>query len=315
MDKNSIIKAKRLFAGAKIGLVTLSAPEAAQNPDRVDRGILRLKDFGFEVVLSKYALSQTHGHLAASPHLLAEDFNKFIRDDSIEAIICTGGGTNANRLLPFIDYDYFKTHPKVVMGMSNPTVLLNALTAKSGIITFHGPVLVWNFGDPDMSDFIINSFKEVVVNPKDKYLFPKKGEWKWIKKGRANGRLLGGNLWSLQSLIGTPYEPDWEGSILFWEDIAKEPKRLDAMLMHLKLAGVFEKISGMVIGELVLCETKEDSLSIEEIILEITQEYNFPILHGVRLGHTAEKITLPVGGAASLNSDDGVFMLTDTAVE
>jgi muramoyltetrapeptide carboxypeptidase len=305
---------RRLRRGDTIGLVTVSAPEAAEHPQNVDKGINHLKSLGFNVKPGRYAFSNEHGHLANKPILLAEDLNNMFMDPNIAGILCTGGGTNANRTLPYIDYEIIGKNPKIFVGMSNPTIILNAITSMTGLITFHGPALVWNWGG-EMPDYTETSFLKITTNKKTLGQFPKNTAWDFIKPGKAKGRLFGGNLWSVQSLIGTQYEPSWNGAIFFWEDIAKEPKRIDAMLTHFKLAGVFEQISGMVIGELVGCSPQGSSLDINEIVLELTKEFDFPILSGICFGHTDEKLTLPIGANVSLNSQDGTFSLVESVVK
>ena len=314
MNHHSIIKPNRLSKGNKLGIVTLSAPEAAENPERVEQGIRTLQQLGFEVVLSPHALAMERGHLADDPLLLAEDVNAMFADPTINGIICSGGGTNANRLLPLVDYSLISQNPKVFVGMSNPTVILNAIFAKTGLVTFHGPVLVWNFGAEKMPEYSLKSFEQTTMNNEPIGPIPISGDWEFLKPGFAIGRLIGGNLWSLQSLIGTEFEPNWNGAILFWEDIAKEPKRLDAMLTHFLLAGVFDKISGMIIGELVLCDAKGGSLSLKDIIIDLLQGYDFPVLAGVRFGHTDEKLTIPIGALAHIDSQEDSFEILDNAV-
>lgn len=312
--KQELIKPQHLTPGDNLGIVTLSAPEAADNPERVDRGIRYLKSLGFNIRFAKNSLSSTKTYLASDPEVLAEDLNLLFSDKSIKGIICSGGGTNANRLLPYLDYSTIRENPKIIVGMSNPTVVLNAIYAKTCLETFHGPVLVWNFGEEKVPDYTKNSFLTTTMKTEIIGEIPESGNWQFIKPGIAEGKLIGGNLWSLQSLLGTKFEPNWDNSILFWEDIAKEPRRLDAILSHFSLAGVFEKIVGMVIGELVLCDSEAKSLSVEQIILDLVKEYNFPILSGVRLGHTEEKLTLPIGITASINSEKELFSILESSV-
>ncbi len=305
---------EHLSRGDTIGLITVSAPEPAENPTNLEAGIARLQALGFELKFGKYTLANNHGHLANKPQLLAQDLNDMFRDPSVAGILCTGGGTNANRILPFLDYALIRENPKILVGMSNPTVIFNAITAKTGLVTFHGPALVWNWGG-QMPEYTEKSFVETTMGDEIIGQLPKSGAWKFIKSGKAEGRLIGGNLWSIQSLLGTPYEPSWTGVIFFWEDIAKEPKRIDAMLTHFKLARVFEKISGMVIGELVGCSSNGASLDVRDIVLELTNEYSFPILSGVRFGHTDEKLTLPIGATASIDSDNVLFAVEQVVVQ
>lgn len=297
-----------LKTGDTIGLVTLSAPEAGEFSTNVDKGIAALQELGFKVKLSKHALDSEKGYLANDPELLAEDLNGLFADKSISGIVCTGGGTNANRLLPFVDYDLIAQNPKAIVGMSNPTVLFNAITSRTGLVTFHGPALVWNWGGT-MPIYTKEAFKRVLMDGGRPIALPKSGDWQYVKTGKAVGKLLGGNLWSLQSLLGTQYEPKWEDAIFFWEDIGKEPRRLDAMLTHFKLCGVFDKIKGMIVGELVNCSDEGNVITLSEMLKELTAGHTFPILTGVRFGHTDEKLTLPIGAQATIDSARDSFII------
>jgi muramoyltetrapeptide carboxypeptidase len=308
------LKPKHLSAGNKLGVVTVSAPEAAENPECVKKGIAALNRLGFEVALAPHALASQKGHIAADAIPLAQDVNAMFADPQISGMICSGGGTNSNRLLPFLDYALIRQHPKVIMGLSNPTVVLNAIHAKTGLMTFHGPALVWDFGADAIPAYTMSAFRKAVMDPEPVGIIPVSGDWVFLKPGKASGKLLGGNLWSLLSVLGTEYEPDWNGAILFWEDVGKEPRRIDAMLTHFKLAGIFEKIAGMVVGELVECDASGPSLTVDEIVLDLLKDYRFPVLSGVRLGHTDEKLTLPIGVQAAIDSETSSFTILESAV-
>lgn len=138
-----------------------------------------------------------------------------------------------------------------------------------------------------------------------------------LRPGHARGRLVGGNLSSLQVLLGTSYEPEWAGRILFWEDIFEEPHNLDTKLMHMRTVGVFDKIAGMIVGTLVECEEREfDGVpSVAEIVLHHAKGYEFPILHEVNIGHTRDKLTIPLGVMASIDSTDMPLAILEAGVD
>jgi muramoyltetrapeptide carboxypeptidase len=305
-----------LQAGDRVALVTVSAPEAARNPDRVDMGVSSLRGLGLDPILFPHALADTGSYLAASPLKLAADINQAFSDPSIAGIICTGGGTNANRILPYLDYELIAAHPKVFMGMSNVSVVLNAIYARANLVTFHGPVLVWNFGAPEgLTPLTLGSFMKTVWMAVPPGRLPREGvSGHFLRPGSASGRVVGGNLWTIQSLLGTPYEPNWKGAIFLWEDIGKEPKRLDAVLTHFRLAGIFDKIVGMVIGRLVACDASDPSIKMKEILLEVTNGYDFPILYDVLFGHTDDKLVLPIGGLATIDSSSKTLSIDEAVV-
>lgn len=314
--KAPVILPPRLERGDQVALVTVSAPEAAQNPHWVERGLNYLRQLDLKPLLFPRALANEKTYLADEPSAMADDIHAAFRDPGIKALICTGGGTNANRLLPHLDYELIRSHPKAFIGMSNPTAILNAIYVLSGLVTFHGPVLVWNFGAPDgLTPFTLASFRQVLWRAEPPGPLPDvHRSWKFLKGGTARGRLVGGNLWTLQSLLGTPYMPDWDGTILFWEDVAKEPKRLDAVLTHFRHAGVFDRIVGMVVGRCAGCESREPSLTLRQVVEELTAEYSFPVLYDVCFGHTDDKLTLPIGAMATLDSATNTFAIDQAAV-
>jgi len=308
------LRPSRLTPGATIGIVSVSAPEPVTEPEWYDRGRAYLSELGYGIRASASVVTR-HGYMSAPEEQLARELVDQFRDPEIAAIICAGGGTNANRLLRHLDFEAIAEHPKIFIGSSNPTVLLNAIHARSGLVTFHGPAVVWNFGKPGgLTDYTEANLRAVLVEPRERTVFEPRPEWRWLCPGRTQGPLLGGNLISLQCLLGTPFEPDWDGSILFWEDIGKSTNRLDLMLTHFRDAGVFDRIGGMVIGKLVSCDAPEGGQSLEEMMEEVLQGYTFPVLAGVEFGHTDDKLTLPIGGRAELDSDEALFALVESVV-
>lgn len=191
--------------------------------------------------------------------------------------------------------------------MSNPTVLLNAITARTGLITFHGPSVVWDFGAEGGTPELTNDhFWGLLESHERTYELPVQKGWRWLRDGALSGPIVGGNLASVQGLLGTPYEPDWDGAVFVWEDVAKPVNRLDMMLTHFRDAGVFEHISGMVVGKLVSCEPS-DGVTYDEMLLDLLSGSNFPILTEVPFGHTAEKITLPIGARLTATPSSDVL--------
>ena len=304
----NIVNPKHLKQGDTIGIVTCSSPEPNWHKERFEKGLDIIKEMGFRVVIGENTFKK-RTYMAGTGRERAEDINKMFADPKIDAIICAGGGVSANRVVPYLDFDLIAKNPKIFMGISNPAILLNAIFSKTGLVTFHGPTIIWDFGSEKglnqyTKEYLLRSLTDdtnAIGRITPSY------EWKIFKDGKGKGRLMGGHLTTIQSVLGTVYSPDWENSIFFWEEVNKEPHIIDAMLTHFKLAGVFDKISGMIIGELVNCEEKKypEALKIEEIIEDICGDYDFPILYGVKLGHTVEKITIPIGVMATLELHNG----------
>lgn len=288
------VRPKPLTSGATIGVLSVSAPEPFANAKSFNRGIAVLKERGYEVVLSTHTAEQ-RGYVTADAATLAADLHELFENNRVSAVICAGGGVNANRLLHYLSWDIIRDHPKIMLGVSNPTVLLNAITARANLITFHGPSVVWDFGAEGGAPELTSSHAwGVLENLGHTYDVPAGDDWQWLRNGELSGRVIAGNLASLQGLIGTPYEPDWDNAVLVWEDVAKPVNRLDMMLTHFRDAGVFDRISGMIVGKLVSCEPS-NGITYDEMLLDLLREDEFPILSEVPFGHTAEKITLPIG--------------------
>lgn len=294
-----------LEASAAIGVVSVAAPEPVTEPAFFQRGLQALRSSGHEVVLAEHTLSQI-GYRSGSAESLAADIHSLFLNPDIGAVLCAGGGINANRLTRYLDFGLIASHPKPFVGVSNPTILLNAVTARTGLITFHGPSVVWDFGSENgMPEATWSEFWKLLSMTDGTYTVAESAEWEWVRRGQFTGRIFGGNLTSIQGLLGTPNEPDWNGAILFWEDIAKPINRLDMMLTHFRDAGVFDKISGMVVGQLVACEPS-DGVGLKAMLLDCLDAHAFPVLTGVPFGHTSEKVTLPVGARLSANPGEGM---------
>jgi muramoyltetrapeptide carboxypeptidase len=309
-----IIKPPHLKKGQTIGVVSVSSPDAFVESERFHRGVQSIKNRGFEMKIGSFT-EKRHGYLCGTEIEMAEDLNSMFSDHSVSAIFCAGGGTNANRLLRHLDYELIRANPKIFVGVSNPSVLLNAVYAQTGLVTFHGPTVVWNFGAPmGLTEYTQRHFWPTIESPLIPANIEPTSGWKWFRQGLATGRLVGGNLASIQGLLGTPWEPEWKDSIFFWEDVAKPTNRLDMALTHFRDAGVFEKISGMVVGSLVECDPPEGGQTLDEILTDLVGEFDFPVLSGVDFGHTDDKATLALGVEARIDSNSGEFALLESAV-
>lgn len=297
------IKSEKLLTGDCIGIVSVAAPEADEQKERFERGINYIKEKGYNVILSKH-LFENNGYITSTPKNMAEDLMDLFKNEKVKCILCAGGGLNANILLQYIDFDVIKNNPKPFVGVSNPTVLLNAIYAMTGVITFHGPAIVWDFGEEEgLCKFTdAHLWEELCNGDKEHTITDDSHEWRILKEGTAEGDLVGGNLISIQTLLGTRYEHNWENKILIWEDICKSIEKLDLMITHFKDAGVFNKIKGMIIGKLVECEPSDERIF--EMVLERTSEYDFPIIANVPFGHTQDKLTLPIGATACFDTNE-----------
>ena len=291
---------KQLKKGDTVGIISVSSPVSK---NVLQKSIEYLENIGFAVKTGKNVLA-SNGYMAGSIEQRIEDFHNMLKDNTVKAIFCSYGGTSAIQLLPYIDYNLFKDNPKIFVGLSDPSILSIALNTKTNIPTFHGPT-GYNFGEGGMTQYTENYFLKVLTNNAPLGIISE-SKWECIKDGKSEGIVIGGNLSILQTLLGTEYEPDWENKILFWEDLFVEPHIIDSILTQFKISGIFDKINGMIIGTLVECNEEEFEIteSITDIIKRITKEYSFPIISNVDLGHTDNKLTIPIGTKITMLSND-----------
>jgi muramoyltetrapeptide carboxypeptidase len=212
-------------------------------------------------------------------------------------------------------------HPKALIGYSDITALLLALHAKTGLVTFHGPNAAseWNPTNVSWLQRILWQGEQASFeNPLDKgdLLAPVRHRVRTLVPGKARGKLLGGNLTVLTALLGSPYLPDFSGSILFLEDIDEAPYRIDRMLVQLKLAGVLDRLSGFVWGNCTRCGPGEGfgSLTIPDVLADHIVPLGIPAYSGAMFGHIAQQFTLPVGVEVELDADAGRLRMLESAV-
>jgi muramoyltetrapeptide carboxypeptidase len=313
-------KPKRLQPGNTIGLIAPSSNAWEDHEIYFAMDVLR--SFGFKVKAGKY-LFQRHGYLAGQDKERAWDLNAMFADQSVDGIVCLRGGYGSPRILPLLDYSLIAANPKVFLGYSDVTALLNAIYARSGLVTFHGPIAKQNF-----SDYTLENFKRVLFAPqanielakpplfeKTEGRAEKDNRLTVITPGKASGQLIGGNLSLMNKLVGSPYEPDYQGKLLFLEDVEEAPYRIDGMLTHLRLAGRLNKLAGVVFGKCTDCEASGPaSLSVEQVLKDRLGDLGIPVLSGVMIGHIEDMATIPVGVMATLDTSKERLFLDEVAV-
>ena len=287
-DSKKVIKPLRLKQGSNIAL---TAPAGAiWEKNAIVNFKNTLLDAGFRVIEGK-TLYQQYGFLAGNDDTRAKEINEFFSNKNIDGIFCMRGGWGCARLFDKLDYNMIAKNPKVLLGFSDITSLLLALYAKTGLVGFHGPT-----GNSSWNDFTKKYFKQTIMDA-NAVNYISQDETTTIYTGKAQGKLLGGNLSVFCSLIGTPYFPDCDGAILFLEEVDEEPFRIDRMLTQLKQCGVLNKISGFVFGVCNKCiaEEPKKAFTFEEIIKQHIVPLKIPSFIGADFGHTKNKFTLPIG--------------------
>ena len=298
---NYVILPSKLQKGDTVGIVSPSNPVTEDLKPQFDKGVSFLRSLGFEVSLGRNAL-KIDDYSAGTPEGKGEDINSMFANLEIKAIICSQGGENANSCLPFLDWNIIKSNPKIFLGISDITVLLNAIYHKTGMITFHGNDVIWGFGS-EHSEYDEQEFTERLVEGKTGKI-NRNSEWATVREGIAEGRLVGGNLHSLMKANGTECFPDFDGKILFLEAYEITPAGCDSVFHQLKQIGIFDKIEGAIVGYIYSMQTSKKPIAqMEDILLKTTKEYGFPILKVNDFGHNCPNTVLPVGAKVKIDSD------------
>jgi muramoyltetrapeptide carboxypeptidase len=310
-----IVKPKRLRPGETIGIIS-----PASSPDdliRINNGVQYLEKLGYRVEVGKNVGLQT-GYLAGSDQERLNDLHDMFRNKNVKAIFTVRGGYGSGRLLDKIDYKLIKNNPKIFVGYSDINALQMAFLVKTGLVTFAGPMVAVDFHE-EVSNFTEEVFWRTITSEKKigKLKNPKNEKFYLLNKGKAQGRILGGNLSMLSSLMGTEYLPKLNGAILLLEDVNEAPYRIDRMLNQFRLAKVFKQISGIILGHFVDCceaDPNKRTFSLNEVIIDYFQNLKLPVLYNVKHGHIKDNITIPYGTKCVLNASRGYIEIMENAV-
>lgn len=312
---NDIIVPRRLKKGDNIGIVSPSKHLDEEGIFMLKRAVKQIELFGLKVTFGKNAfMVDKYGYSAGSPQERAEDINNMFADTGISAIWCSQGGHSANSILDLLNFDLIQKNPKIFIGLSDITILLNVINKKTGLITFHGPD---PRGYPQDETFATQYAHEEFV---DRLMNAKIGQirkistWKTIRNGSCRGILIGGNLHSLLKLAGTEYFPDVKNKILLLEGYQIDIPNAYFMINQLKQMKVFQNISAVVVGYVYGFQHEKRKVTFEEILLDLTREYNFPILKINEFGHKCHNTVLPIGGYVKLDAEKLVFTIEKACV-
>ncbi|MBZ9687252.1 LD-carboxypeptidase [Clostridium estertheticum] len=319
---DSIMKLKK---GDLIGVFSPSSPITYTCPKRFERSKKYLENKGFKIVEGKLT-GKCDCYRAGNIKERADELNSLIRNADIKCIMATIGGMNSNSILPYIDYEAFKRNPKIIIGYSDVTAILLGIYAKTGINTYYGPALVASFGElSPFVDWTYNYFKEITV---DEIKFPYaleipeywtdecinwetqdrskekiENQWITVYEGTVKGRVIGGNLNTIQGIWGSEYMPAIEdGDILFIEDSLKDAATIERSFSFLEVNGIFDKISGIILGKHELFDELKTGRKPYEILLEVLGDRKIPFIADFDCCHTHPMITLPIGCEIELDA-------------
>ena len=310
-----MIYGKKLKFGDTLGFIAPSG--AVRTEGAIERAVQETERMGFKVKLGESA-GQKYGYLSGTDELRARDINAMFADDEVDAIVCLRGGYGAMRILDKIDYDLIARHPKIFVGFSDITALHIALLNRCGLATFHGPMAAANWAGKPLDDFSRDSMYRSLMNavPAGELSNPPEYPRQMVNPGQAEGLLVGGNLMLIASSLGTPWEIDTKGRIIFIEEVGERTYCVDRMLTQLRLAGKFDECAGVVFGDFADCpvEYPEFGLTLEEIIRDVVAPCGKPIFTGLRCGHCTPKLTLPFGVKCRMDAEKCTLTVLESAV-
>lgn len=312
------IKPAALKKGDTIGLVCPAY--SAFIKEEVTIAVEGLQTLGFKVVLGKHIFDR-YGNLAGRDEDRAADINEMFANNTINGIMAMHGGWGSARILSLLNYEAIKNNPKVFIGYSDITSLLLSIYSMTGLVTFHGPV-----GSSTWNAFTVDYFKNTLIdgnltrmsNPvrKGDALVQMEDRIYTIYGGKASGKLIGGNLTVLSHILGSMYVPDFKGAILFLEDVQEDTYRIDRMMTQLKITGILNQLAGVIFGKCTDCPPSKNygSLTLEDIFEDHIKPLKIPAFSGAMIGHIKDKFTVPIGIEATIDADEGVIKLKESAV-
>ncbi len=298
-----------LQSGDTVGIVTLGSPRDAES---IDSGIQTLQTMGFNVVVGEHVYSNA-GIIAASPMERAEDLMNMFENPNVRAIIPTRGGTGVSDIIPYLNYNVINHNPKIITGYSDITILLNVLYTLSDLITFHSLLLldfrsttpVYNFNQFFTATSTLTSPRPL-ENPPGMPLISR-------VQGNVTGTIVGGNLTSFVDTLGTPFEVDTTGKILFIEETHEAASRVYRMLAHLIHAGKFRDCLGIIMGECAGCYANYGK-TYDDIINEVIIPLGKPLMTNLASGHGLYKMAIPIGAITNLNTYNNTLTVMEPTV-
>lgn len=319
MGSKACVRPPRLGHGSRVALVAPAGTLLER--DDITRAVELCRALDYEPVVAPHAAGR-YGYLAGTDADRLADLNGALRDSSIDGIWCLRGGYGTTRIMEGVDFEALARRPKPVIGFSDITALHAGITRISGVVAFHGPV-----ARHPMTPFTRRHFERVLAHPEAAgplerlpapagVLAPRDGRIVTLRGGVAEGTLAGGNLTLLQCLIGTPWFPDLDGSILVLEDVNEDLYRVDRMLAHLRAAGVLSRLAGVAIGRFTKLKrhNTDGALGFDEVLCHYLLPLGVPAVVGLPFGHIDEQWTLPLGVRARLDAGQATLEILEPAV-
>ncbi len=300
----------KLFPGARIAITAPASPTSEYD---IRHAVRFFKKMGCKVEVGQTIKNHKlkWRYFSASEQERAEEFMSYIEREDINCILCGRGGYGVMRILDKLDFEVIKKNPKIIIGFSDITALLNSISKITGIVSFHGPVASSSF-----SNFTKKSLQDVIFNTEQPFEISYQRASS-LNEGTCQGRLVGGNLKMIASTIGTPFEIDTRDSILFLEDTGEHPYKIDRMLTQLKLSGKLDECNGFIFGTFKKLNQRvpfypNKSFTLSEVIDQVIKPLGKPVLIGMPFGHIKNKITLPIGSLAMIDTEKKLLRLLES---
>ncbi|MBR6528828.1 MAG: LD-carboxypeptidase [Firmicutes bacterium] len=292
---------KKLEKGDTIALVCTSS---GVKTERIAECVKAMEDLGYKVKTAGNLDGHYAGYMAGTGKERAEWLNKMFADSEVDAIFCVRGGDGSSRMMEYLDYDLIKANPKIFVGYSDVTNLHLALTQKCDFVTFHGPMVSSNIVDSFDEETAESLFTALNADEAYEFKNPKGFDIKVLKEGKATGKIIGGNLSLLSASVGTPYEADTEGNILFIEEVCEPMSKVEKWAYHLRNAGILKKCSGIILGQFTKV-LNEDLPEYDEIktFEEILEGLDIPVMYNIESGHGKPMMTIPMGATCHMDTE------------
>ena len=321
-----LIKPPALRDGDTVALITPATD--VSDPGELATALAAISYLGLKPKLGRN-VGKRLGYLGGTIEERLDDLHAAFRDPDVRGVFCIRGGYGCGQLLDRVDYRLIRSNPKIFLGFSDITALHLAIRKETGLVTFHGPVVLLHGNAAHFNEYTLRSYRKALfekdaigrlANPVPENPLTNMHPTRTIKHGTARGRLIGGNLTLICSLMGTPWELDTGDTIFFTEDAGEPPYRIDRMLTELRLAGKLAAAAGVVFGECASCVPGDympefsSTLSLGEVLGQIVGRLNVPSCTGLLIGHTESQLTLPLGVLATLDADKGELVIEESAV-
>ncbi len=295
-----MIKPFKLKKGDTVGVI---APAGPPKQETLQRGLAILEGKGLNIKMGNYVF-HGKGYLSGTDEERLHDLHAMFRDKEVKAIICACGGYGSARITQYMDFELIKNNPKIFWGYSDITFLHTAIRQRTGLVTFHGPMIASDMGKPEW-DALSEKYLDQLFKTDDIIYTEEIAPIQTPIEGKARGELVGGNLCLLTTTLGTSFEIETDGKILFIEDTNEEPNKVDRMLKHLYLAGKFDNLAGLAVGDFNNCEPKDHdkpSFSLDEVLSHYIKKAGVPTLQGLKMGHCTPHISVPLGTEAEMDT-------------